>query len=158
MRPRRRMNWQRLALVTAGAALVLAPAFVVLMRENNLAPSPSAAPAPSPAAQTPPTVTSASNFFAGRNSYDDSGYVAVTYMVLQLERQSFSLAHDRYYHAGYRGAQAVEKYLAGRSLTEREQFDSLQERLRFYLYEGDFAKAAPLLETMREMVDSDSSG
>jgi hypothetical protein len=89
---------------------------------------------------------------------DDSGYFqtfSLVYRPAVKDPLSLEDLGQAYHHAGYRGAAQLEEKLRGGGLSPPEVMNALVQSGCFYLYEGDFHRAAETFEKARALAERD---
>jgi hypothetical protein len=130
----RRHNWWP---VVALAAVVAAAGWAVTAFQREQPSVPAAPPGRDP-------------------GFDDSGYSTAEQFVPAVQ-DPFSLEHirDCFQGIGYRGVQVVRQRLARGVPVPEQEVEMLVTMAQLYLYEGDFAEAADLLEKVRTRAEAD---
>jgi hypothetical protein len=93
----------------------------------------------------------------GRAFLDNSGFLATRDYLAPQFKDPLSLAHVRevYDHVGMRGIAEINALLARGDAPPEVRLNLLQNKVLFYNYEGEFAKAAEVLAELRRLVESD---
>jgi hypothetical protein len=157
-----RFAWAILAVLAA----VASGAAIAFWSQTPAGPQPAAPPVSAGAggpipgdAEPPPGLLG----YGGRSTdriagYDDSGFGGVKIYINRSADPRELLQLNRLYEgAGYRGAERLEWDLRQKPMALARRFDTLQAQSRFYLYEGDYRKAAEVLTVLRALVDANRS-
>jgi hypothetical protein len=93
--------------------------------------------------------------FLRDQTFDDSGYTTALFFARPVENpHSFDHIRDSFQGLGLRGSRDAEQRLA-QGVAAGEELELLVVKAQMYLYEGDFAQAAAILEEVRARAEAD---